>query len=151
MYRFRGLGYEILGGGIIQPTQCPQATRNTSPHCAGGCLWSCPPDSAGSCDLVSPKRCRPPLPHPRKCPCNFVVLAARLFATPWTAACQAPLSFTVSPSLRKFMSIALVMPSNRLILCCPLLLPLIPWKLHLESCPGPGEPCNREWRVALFW
>ena len=45
----------------------------------------------------------------------------RLFATPWTAACQAPLSFTVSWNLLKFMSIESVMPSNHLILC-PLLL-----------------------------
>ena len=42
--------------------------------------------------------------------------------TPWTAACQASLSFT-SWSLLKLMSIELVMPSNHLILCCPLLLP----------------------------
>ena len=43
----------------------------------------------------------------------------QLFATLWTAACQASLSFTISWSLLKFMS---VMPSNHLILCCPLLL-----------------------------
>ena len=47
---------------------------------------------------------------------------AQLFATPWTAACQAPLSFTVSQSLLKLMSIESVMPSNHLILCHPLLL-----------------------------
>ena len=46
----------------------------------------------------------------------------QLFATPWTAARQAPLSSTVSQSLLKFMSIELMMPSNHLILCCPLLL-----------------------------
>ena len=45
-----------------------------------------------------------------------------LFATPWTAACQASLSFTVSWSLLKLMSIDSVMPSNHLIFCCPLLL-----------------------------
>ena len=45
-----------------------------------------------------------------------------LFATPWTAACQAPLSFTNSQSLLKFMSTELVMLSNYLILCGPLLL-----------------------------
>ena len=43
-------------------------------------------------------------------------------ATPWTAACQASLSITNSRSLLKLMSIHLVMPSNHLILCCPLLL-----------------------------
>ena len=46
----------------------------------------------------------------------------QLFATPWTAACQASLSFTISQSLLKFMSIESVMPSRHLILCCPLLL-----------------------------
>ena len=46
----------------------------------------------------------------------------RLFAAPWTAACQASLSITSSWNLLKFMSITLVMPSNHLILCHPLLL-----------------------------
>ena len=45
--------------------------------------------------------------------------------TPWAAAHQASLSFTVSWSLLKFMSIESVMLSNHLILCHPLLLPLI--------------------------
>ena len=44
-----------------------------------------------------------------------------LFATPWTAARQASLSITVSWSLLRFMSIELMMPSNHLILCHPLL------------------------------
>ena len=49
-----------------------------------------------------------------------------LFATPWTAACQASLSITNSRSLLKLMSIESVMPSNHLILCRPLhLLPSI--------------------------
>ena len=46
----------------------------------------------------------------------------RLFVTPWTAAHQASLSITNFWSLLKLMSIELVMPSNHLILCCPLLL-----------------------------
>ena len=46
----------------------------------------------------------------------------RLFATPWTAACQASLSITNSWSLLKLMPIVLVTPSNHLILCHPLLL-----------------------------
>ena len=44
-----------------------------------------------------------------------------LFATPWTAACQASLSITNTQSLPKLISIELVMPSNHLILCRPLL------------------------------
>ena len=47
---------------------------------------------------------------------------ARLFTMPWAAARQASLSFTNSWSLLKLMSIGLVIPSNHLILCCPLLL-----------------------------
>ena len=46
----------------------------------------------------------------------------RLFVTLWTAAHQASLSFTISQSLLKLMSTELAMPSNRFILCCPLLL-----------------------------
>ena len=46
----------------------------------------------------------------------------QLFATPWTAACQASLSFTISWSLLRIMSVDSEIPSNHLILCCPLLL-----------------------------
>ena len=48
-----------------------------------------------------------------------------LFKTPWTAARQASLSFAVSRSLPEFVAIELMMPSNHLILCRPLLLPSI--------------------------
>ena len=62
-----------------------------------------------------------------KCMWNTVVVFQLLShvwlsATPWTAACQASLSFTISQSLLKFMSTELVMLSNHLILCHPLLL-----------------------------
>ena len=52
----------------------------------------------------------------------------RLFATLWTAACQASLSITNSRNLLKLISIELVMPPNHLILCSPLLLlpPIFP-------------------------
>ena len=46
----------------------------------------------------------------------------RIFVTPWTEARQASLSFTISHSLLKLMSIELVMPSKHLVLCHPLLL-----------------------------
>ena len=50
----------------------------------------------------------------------------QLFATPWTAACQASLSITNSQNFFKLMSIESVIPSNHLIFCHPLLLlPLI--------------------------
>ena len=71
----------------------------------------------------------------------------RLFATPRTAACQASLSITNSWSLLKLMSIELVMPSNHLILCCPLLLlPSILWKWSeievAQSCPTLCDPMD---------
>ena len=58
---------------------------------------------------------------------SFVIVVqslshVQIFATPCTAACQASLSFTIFQSLLKLMSIELVMPSNHLILCRPLLL-----------------------------
>ena len=55
-----------------------------------------------------------------------------LFAAPWTGAHQASLSFTISWSLLRFMSIKLVMLSSHLILCGPLL-------LCLQSFPASGS------------
>ena len=46
----------------------------------------------------------------------------QLFETPWTTACQASLSFTISQSLLRFMSPESLMLSNHHILCCPFLL-----------------------------
>ena len=56
--------------------------------------------------------------------CSVMQLPSRvrLFLIPWTAACQASLSFTISRSLLKLMSIESVMPCDHLILCHPLLL-----------------------------
>ena len=56
----------------------------------------------------------------------------RLLGTPWTAAHQPSLLFTISQSLLKLMSIESVMPSNHLILCHPLF--LVP-----QSFPAPGS------------
>ena len=60
---------------------------------------------------------------------NIVVQSlshVQLYTTPWTAAHQASLSFTISRSLLKLMSAESMMSSNHLTLCCPLLLlPLI--------------------------
>ena len=54
---------------------------------------------------------------------SWVTQLCPTFVTPWRAAHQASLSNTNSQNLLKLMSIELVMPSNHLILCCPLLLP----------------------------
>ena len=71
------------------------------------------------------------------------VIHSRLCATPWTAAHQASLSFTISRSLFKLTSIESVMPSNHLILCRPLL--LLP----------PSFPCIRvlsnESAIHIWW
>ena len=56
------------------------------------------------------------------CTAVHLLSHVRLFVTPWTAARQASLSFSISQSLLKLMSIELMMPSNHLIFCRPLLL-----------------------------
>ena len=76
----------------------------------------------------------------------FVVVQSlshvHLFTTPWTAVCQASLSFTIPCSLLKLMSIESVMPSSHLILCCPLSFSVIlchPLLLLLQSFPASGS------------
>ena len=75
-----------------------------------------------------------PLPHWQAVPPGKPLVVqslshVQLFANPWTAACQASLSITISWSLLKLISLESVRPSNHLILCCPLLLPpLYPFK-----------------------
>ena len=63
-----------------------------------------------------------PCAHEQTACSNQSLNRAQLFETPWTSACQASLSFTISQSLFRFMSIESVMPSSHLILCHPLLL-----------------------------
>jgi len=58
------------------------------------------------------------------CHCSSLS-CVQLFVTPWTAACQASLSFTISQSLLKLMSIELVMPSNSMTFCVAVLI----WKM----------------------
>ena len=76
------------------------------------------------------------------CCCFSVVSHVRLFVTPSTAACKASLSFAISRSLLKFMSIESVLPSNHLILCHPLfLLPSIFARIRVFS--NQSGPINR--------
>ena len=71
----------------------------------------------------------------------------RLFATPWTTACQASLSITNSWSPPKPISIELVMPSNHLILCLPLL--LLPLIFAYQSLNETFENLNSTWKGFL--
>ena len=102
--------------------------------------WCCVPLSSFNKNLVSDypsligttqdysvKRCQldsfikfPIILSPDECSVQSLS-HVQLFATQWTAACQASLSITNSRSLLKLMSIELVMPSNHHVLCCPLL------------------------------
>jgi len=76
-----------------------------------------------NCSMVTRDRKEPPSENSRDLFFFFQSLShVCLFVTPWTATHQASLSFTISWSLLKFMSIESVMPSNYLVLCCPLLL-----------------------------
>ena len=71
----------------------------------------------------------------------------RLFATPWIAACQAPLSITISRSSLRLMSIESVMPSSHLILCrALLLLPPIPPSIRVFS-----NESTRRMRWPKYW
>ena len=67
------------------------------------------------------------------CLLSLLLSHVQLFATPWTAACQASLSFTLSQNLLKLKSIESVMPSNHLILCHLLLLPSISPSIRVFS------------------
>ena len=74
----------------------------------------------------------------------------RLFATPRTAARQASLSFTISQSLLKLMSIESVMPSNHLILAflnSPFYEPGLSPQDHLSHCKAPADLCS--WNLSL--
>ena len=62
---------------------------------------------------------------------NILLFSRSVFVTPWTAARQTSLSFTISQSLPKLMSIELVMPSTHLVVCCPF--------SCLQSCPVSGS------------
>ena len=95
----------------------------------------------------------------------------QLFATPWTAACQASLSITNSWSFLKLMFIESVMPSNHLILCRPLLLPpsIFPsirvfsnesilcirwpkyWSFSFSNSPSNEYSKLISFRIDLFW
>ena len=85
---------------------------------------------AGNCSSANARKSKPVhrktrdiLRRQKSCIAVQLLNHVRLFAIPWTAAHQALLSFTISWSLLKLMSIESVMPSNHLILCGPLLLP----------------------------
>ena len=88
-----------------------------------------------------------------KRPCQFrcfvvqSISHVQLFVTPWTAACQASLYFIISWSLLKLMSIELVMPSNNLILFCPLL--LLPSVFHNIRIFSNESALNIRW--PKFW
>ena len=74
-------------------------------------LYSADHDSQGGCEWISSLYIVVVVVQ--------VLSRVQLFATPWTAVCQASLSFTISWSLLKLMSVESVMPSNNLILCLP--------------------------------
>ena len=75
----------------------------------------------------------------------------RLFVTPWMAAHQASLSLTISQSLPKFMSTALVMPSSHLILCCPLplLLSIFPSVRNFSNESAVRIRWSKYWRFSI--
>ena len=105
-----GFSRQEYWSGLPCPLPGDLPNPGLKPHLLSLLHWQ-----AGSLPLLPPGK-------PREA---FVVRSLShvwLFATPWTAACQASLSFIISQSLLKLMSIESVMPSNHLFLCYPLLL-----------------------------
>ena len=105
----RGCREPVLLGKVLGEGALPalRSSASGSPYCAF--CWGCVFLSVVIPGIVS---------------CVLLLLAlshVQLVMTPWTAACQASLSFTISLSLLKLMSIELML-SNHLILCYPLLL-----------------------------
>ena len=80
----------------------------------------------------------------KQCDQWFCSVASSSFATAWTAAHQASLSFTISRSLLRLMSIESVMPSNHLILSRPLLLPPVPPSIF-------SNESNLRMRCPKYW
>ena len=74
-----------------------------------------------------------------------------LFATPWTAVCQASLFITSSWNLLKLMSIESVMPSNHLTLCRPLILlpSIFPSIKVFSNEPALPISCPKHWRFSI--
>ena len=102
-----------MGGMLAMPQRRPDLYPDGE-QCSlskGLHLTQCPPSSLASPLITQTDE-------------GLVQLLSRVqfLVTPWTAAWQASLSFTSSQSLLNLMSIESVMPSNHLILCCPLLL-----------------------------
>ena len=94
----------------------------------GGRADSCPPVGWGICNTKLCYRCTDRSAGQNlACNSSAIIIVqslscVQLFATPWTAACQASLSSTIAQSLLRFMSVELVILSDHLILCQPLLL-----------------------------
>ena len=85
------------------------------------CLWS-KDDCLFLIIQVSIQISTPQRGFSNDCFCCSVIKSYQLYVTPWTVACQAPLSSTISQNLHKLVYNELVMSSNHLILCHPLLL-----------------------------
>ena len=143
--------YTLLSTGCVRVFSSPHGDGCVLGGCAATCVCQgCelggeargPWAGGGRCAALGCRLCV------HRCPCIFmgeglapdIIMApdadsapvvvqplsrVRLFATPWTVACRASLSFMISWSLLRFTSSESVMPCNHLILCHPLLLPSI--------------------------
>ena len=154
------MGYTVHGilqARILEWVAIPFSRGSSQPRFLTFQAYSLPVEPQGKPNMImTPYKG----PCPQEAQFNRRVIVqllshVRLFVTLWTAPCQASLSFTISLSLLKLMSIEFVMPSNHLILCRPLLLPapgsfLMSWsflmkqKRHIRIhrrrvCPGLGN------------
>ena len=139
--------------------RCCSVTKWSEVKGAQSCLTLCDPmdytvpwnspgqnTGVGTCSLLQgifpTQGSKPGLPRYRRIlyQLSQQLSCVQLFVTPWTAACQAPLSSTISQSLIRFMSIESVKPSSHLILCHP----------SFSSCP-PSFPAWRSFLVSWLF
>ena len=102
--------------------KCPSTEEWTKKMWYIYLYWVCQKVHLGSSITPKPKNLKKTFWPTQHSGIQFSLSRVQLFMTPWTAACQASLSITKSRSLLKLTSLELVMPSNHLILCHPLLL-----------------------------
>ena len=121
LMNLKSLILEKISSLKFQRTRLPRGpfVLKVPPNCFTFCISKNEGIPWGSCG----SDCMPSLPRAWVPPLVRWIMSGLnhvwLFATPWTAACQTSLSFTISRSLLKLMSIELMMTSNHLILCCP--------------------------------
>ena len=107
---------------VVSDSLQPHGLQHTRPPCPSPTPETAQTHDHRGGDAIQPSHPVIPFSCLQSFPESGSFQMSLFFATPWTAAHQASLSITSSRSLLKLMSTESMMPSNHLILCCPLLL-----------------------------